>query len=234
MAYPASTRSFGFKLATSPSGALESHCDSDSPQRSMAVNTASLPSRCTPYSKVTRLLFWFRNLCRPTSRSTSERTASRRSPGGSGIRLIAAGRRTTVFRPSRSSYTPAYTAVPNDPRPSSSFSLYHTCGPAPVHPCLGGGSSESFPRLRLARIKAANSSSRDRNLSSAATMVECGAPSAFALSIAARTLPMIPPPLGSIFSVAATRSTAARICFLSAYALKRTSFASSKGRSQSS
>ena len=228
MAAAASTRSFGFKLATSPSGALESHCDSDSPHRSMAVNTASLPSRCTPYRNVTRLLFWFRNLCRPTSRSTSARTASRRSPGGSGIRLIAAGRRTTVFRPSCVSYTPAYTAVPNDPRPSSSFSLYHTCRPAPVHPCLGGGSSESFPRLRLARTNAANSSSRDASLSSAATMVECGAPSTLAFSTAALM------PLGSIFSVAATRSTAARICLLSSYALRRTPCASFKGRSQSS
>ena len=68
-------------------------CESDSPQRSIAVNTASLPSKCTPYKNVTRLLFWLRNLCRPTSRSTNARTASLRSPGGSGIRLIAAGLR---------------------------------------------------------------------------------------------------------------------------------------------
>ena len=133
-------------------------CESDSPHRSIAVNTASLPSKCTPYKNVTRLLFWLRNLCRPTSRSTNARTASLRSPGGSGIRLIAAGLRaggnrgsawvelgkcgdvngsremrlcvfarylrTTVFRPSCSSYTPAYTAVPREPRPNSSFSLY--------------------------------------------------------------------------------------------------------------
>ena len=67
IAAAASTRSFGFKLATSPSGALESHCDSDSPHRSIAVNTASSPSRCTPYKKVTRLLFWFRNLLKKTT-----------------------------------------------------------------------------------------------------------------------------------------------------------------------
>ena len=37
---------------------------------------------------------------------------------------VCAYLRITVFRPSCSSYTPAYTAVPREPRPNSSFSLY--------------------------------------------------------------------------------------------------------------
>mmetsp|Transcript_3433 Transcript_3433/g.15635 ORF Transcript_3433/g.15635 Transcript_3433/m.15635 type:complete len:363 (+) Transcript_3433:1938-3026(+) len=220
MAAAASTLSRGGKFATLPSGAFDSHCESDSPQRSIAVNTASLPSKCTPYKNVTRLLFWLRNLCRPTSRSTNARTASLRSPGGSGIRLIAAGLRTTVFRPSCSSYTPAYTAVPSEPRPNSSFSLYQTCRPAPLHPCLGAGSNESDPLRRLARINAEISSSSARSFSSAATTVECGAPFAFAVWTAVRI------PLGSIFSVAATSSAATRICRRSLYAASKAAWPS--------
>eukprot|EP00982_Pelagococcus_subviridis_P016949 31502-Pelagococcus_subviridis.AAC.17 len=99
----ASMRSFTGRSATLPPGALRSHCASDSPQRSIAVNTASAASRCTSNKNVTRLLFWFRCRCNATSLSTSARIVAPRSPGGSGILLIAAGLRTTDVDPAFSS-----------------------------------------------------------------------------------------------------------------------------------
>ena len=119
------------------------------------------------------------------------------------MRLIAAGLRTTELEPAVSSYTPAYTVVPSDPRPSSFASSYHMCRPAPTQLLFGGGSSDSPARLCL--MNAAISASRSASLPSAACTVSAGAPSALAFRIAARI------PDGSIFSVASMRSTAAAI-----------------------
>ena len=82
------------------------------------------------------------------------------------MRLIAAGRRTTELEPAVSSYTPAYTVVPNDPRPSSFASSYQMCRPAPTQLLFGGGRSDSPARLCL--MNAAISASKSASLPSAA------------------------------------------------------------------
>jgi len=68
------------------------------PQRSMAVKMASVPSMCTPSMNVTRADFSLRWRCSDTSRSMSARTLWPRSPGGSGMRLMAAGQGLTLVQ----------------------------------------------------------------------------------------------------------------------------------------